>query len=78
MDKDELMSHLMGLMPIDSTKEIFELWSAIARISFILNKIVPDDFMKEKHQEFLKEIEKYSFEFLKERFPHHIKDNVQE
>lgn len=74
MNKDEIMSHFMGMIPPDSTKEIFELWSAVARLSFIIDKILPDAFMEGKMDEFVKETEKYSAEFLKKRFPYHIKD----
>lgn len=73
--KDEIMSHLLGLIPINHTKEVFELWDRIARLIFILDKIVPKSFMEE---EFIKECECYSHEFLKQRFPNHFKEKISD
>lgn len=75
MEKEEIMNRLLGMIPLDGTKEIIELWSAVARISYILNEILSVYPLNvEDGDKFAADIEKYSAHFIKTRFPHHIKD----
>lgn len=72
-NKEHVWEILKEMLPIDEKSEIFQLWSAIARIFYILDPLIqkyPEIFEKEG---FVKECEDYSKEYLIKRFPHHFK-----
>ena len=73
MNTDDIMSQLMGMIPLNSTTEIIELWASLSKLSVVLNEVIKKyPILQDEALE--KACEEYAYKFVKEKFPHHIKE----